>query len=202
MTSSPRALLAALLLLLPTAPAVLVAASAAPAGAAPASVAGRAWDAPPEDYAAYDPQRRCRREALPGTVELARWFARQGGRLGGLVRGCRVGGTSEHKDGRAFDWHVDARVRADRRLVADVLDRLTAPDRAGNEDALARRMGVMYVIWDDRLWSAWDGFEPEPYLSGSCRRVTRCSPTLRHRDHVHVSLSRAGARGLTSWYAR
>lgn len=191
-----RALVVALLLLAaaPWAPAAVA--------SAPSGLAARAWDAPPEEYASYDPQRRCRRSAHPGTVELARWFARQGGDLGGLLRGCRVGGTSEHKDGRAFDWHVDARRRADRLLVRGILDRLTATDRQGHEDALARRMGVMYLIWDDRSWSAWDGFRAEPYLSGSCRRVTRCSPTLRHRDHVHVSLSRDGAKGLTSWYAR
>ena len=61
-------------------------------------------------------------------------------------------------------------------------------------------MGVMYVIWDDRMYAAWDEFRPEPYLSSSCRSRRRCSPTLRHRDHLHVSLTRQGAKGSTSWY--
>jgi hypothetical protein len=61
-------------------------------------------------------------------------------------------------------------------------------------------MGVMYLIWDDRMYPAWTGFEPEPYLSSSCQTRRRCSATLRHRDHLHVSLSGRGARGLTSWY--
>ena len=58
-----------------------------------------------------------------------------------------------------------------------------------------------YVIWNDRMYPAWSRFEPEPYLSSSCPSRKRCSPTLRHRDHVHVSLSRAGAKARTSWYA-
>jgi hypothetical protein len=62
-------------------------------------------------------------------------------------------------------------------------------------------MGIVYVIWNDRMYPAWDRFEPEAYLSSSCPTPKRCSPTLRHRDHLHVSLSRRGARGLTSWYA-
>lgn len=58
----------------------------------------------------------------------------------------------------------------------------------------------MYVIWDDRMYAAWDGFEPKRYLSSGCRSRKTCSPTLRHRDHMHISLSKAGAKALTSWY--
>ena len=58
----------------------------------------------------------------------------------------------------------------------------------------------MYVIWNDRMYAAWDGFEPKKYLSSGCRTRRTCSVTLRHRDHMHISLSRAGAQGRTSWY--
>jgi hypothetical protein len=61
-------------------------------------------------------------------------------------------------------------------------------------------MGIMYIIWNDHMYSAWDRFEREPYLSSSCRRRATCSTTLRHRDHMHISLSRPGGRGATSWY--
>jgi hypothetical protein len=81
--------------------------------------------------------------------------------------------------------------------VQDVL----ATDQRGNPDARARRMGIMYVIWNDRMWSAWDEFVREDYLAASCPEVATCSPTLRHRDHLHVSLTRAAGRGETSWYA-
>ncbi len=169
----------------------------------PAPAAWARYDTPVEDYAAYQPQTTCRRTVKPGTAELARWINRRfaEGTARPTLRSCRSGGTSEHKDGRAIDWSMDARSKADRLVVRDFLARLRRADAAGNEDALARRMGVMYVIWNDHMYSAWNGFDAEDYLNGGCRTPARCSATLRHRDHVHVSLGRRGARGLTSWYA-
>ena len=113
---------------------------------------------------------------------------------------CRSGGTSEHKDGRAFDWMLDARRKQDRRVAAEFLEYAFATDADGNEHAIARRMGIMYVIWNDHMYSASERFERENYLSSSCKRRKKCSATLRHRNHMHISLSKAGARGQTSWY--
>jgi hypothetical protein len=50
------------------------------------------------------------------------------------------------------------------------------------------------------MYAAWNRFEPEPYLSSSCPSRRKCSATLRHRDHLHISQTRAGGRGDTSWY--
>ncbi len=47
---------------------------------------------------------------------------------------------------------------------------------------------------------AWREFDAEDHLSGGCTGLARCSRTLRHRDHVHLSLGRPGARAATSWY--
>ena len=156
---------------------------------------------PVEDYAPYQPQTRCSPAAKPGTVELARWIVRRyGGGFGGISRACRRGSTSEHHEGRAFDWTVSATKAADRRRVRRFLEDLFADDAAGNPDARARRMGVMYVIWDDLIYSAWEEFRAERYRSSGCRRLRACSATLRHRDHVHISITRRAARGRTSWY--
>ena len=119
---------------------------------------------------------------------------------GPIARPCRDGGTSEHKEGRAFDWTLDARRKQDRRLANEFLAYAFATDAQGNEHAKARRMGVMYIIWNDHMYSAGDRFEKEGYLSSSCKRRKNCSATLRHRNHMHISLSRAGGRGDTSWY--
>jgi hypothetical protein len=155
---------------------------------------------PVESYAPYQPQRTCARKDKPGTVALGRWLVARGGVYGGTLRSCGSGGQSEHKDGRAFDWMLDAK-DADDRAVADAfLVEAFADDELGDTDALARRMGIMYVIWNDRMYAAWDGFEPKKYLSSGCRTRRTCSVTLRHRDHMHISLSRAGAKGRTSWY--
>ncbi|MDN4159880.1 hypothetical protein [Nocardioides abyssi] len=154
-----------------------------------------------EDYASYQPQTRCSPSAKPGTVALGRWLVKKyGGSYGGVSRSCG-GGTSEHAEGRAFDWTLDARRKVDRRVARAFLRDVRAADGKGREDAKARRMGIMYLIWDDRMYAAWNGFEPEPYLSSSCRKRAKCSTTLRHRDHLHVSLTRKGGRGATSWYA-
>jgi hypothetical protein len=154
-----------------------------------------------EDYASYDPSSKCHEKPKPGTAYLARWVVkRYGGSLIGMSRDCRRRATSEHQNGRALDWALDAWRKADRERARAFLDRIFATDARGNTDAWARRMGVMYVVWNDRMYPAWTGFEPEPYLSSSCRTRKKCSPTLRHRNHVHVSLSRRGARGVTSWY--
>jgi len=156
--------------------------------------------APIEDYASYQPQTKCRPKAKPGTKVLGRWLVRKyGGGFGGISRSCGPG-TSEHKEGRAFDWTLDATRKADRRRAQAFLQDAFRTDRQGNTDARARRMGIMYLIWNDRMFSAWNEFEPEPYLSSSCKSKRTCSKTLRHRDHVHVSLSRKGGRGETSWY--
>ena len=153
-----------------------------------------------EDYAPYQPQSRCAPKAKPGTKELGRWIVkRYGGGFGGISRECGSG-TSEHYEGRAFDWTVDARKRSDRRKVRRFLGDLFATDGSGNTHARARRMGIMYVIWDDRIYSAWHAFDPRRYKSAGCKKVKSCSATLRHRDHVHVSITRKAARGKTSWY--
>lgn len=161
-----------------------------------------AWTLPIEDYAPYQPQKICRDRALPGTKAFAAWVNRSfaGGTAIANLRPCGSGGTSEHKDGRAVDWTMSATRARDRATVREFLGRLRATDAAANPDALARRMGVMYVIWNDRMYASYRQFEPTPYLSSSCRSVDRCSRTLRHRDHVHVSLSLDGGWGRTSWY--
>lgn len=153
-----------------------------------------------EDYAGYQPQERCKPKAKPGTRALARWLVRRGGGEGPMSRSCRSGGTSEHKEGRAFDWMLDVDRRQDRTLAREFLALAFADDRHGNTDARARRMGIMYVIWNDHMYAAWDEFEEDDYLSSSCGRPKKCSPTLRHRDHMHISLSRPGGMGRTSWY--
>ncbi len=163
--------------------------------------AASAWTEAPEDYASYEPEDGCRSRPLAGTSELASWIDRSfaGGAARATMRACSSS-TSEHQDGRAIDWTMDADRRAQRREVARFLAKVFADDRDGERHALARRMGIMYVIWNDRMYASYRTFEARDYLSSSCRTVERCSKTLRHRDHVHLSLSQRGGRGLTSWY--
>ena len=156
---------------------------------------------PIEPYAGYQPQTKCRQRPKPGVLMLADWLVARGGAYGPITRACSRSSTSEHQESRAFDWILDARNSSDRALAQALLDELFAPDDTGQPHALARRMGIMYIIWNDRMYAAYDDFEPKRYLSSGCRSKRKCSPTLRHRDHMHLSLTRKGARGKTSWYA-
>ena len=156
---------------------------------------------PLEPYAGYQPQSTCRRTPKPGILLLADWLVARGGGYGPISRSCAGSSTSEHKESRAFDWLLDATDPADAALAAALLDEVLAPDDTGQPHALARRMGIMYIIWDDTMYASYDGFVAKRYLSSGCRTRRTCSPTLRHRDHLHVSLTRKGARGRTSWYA-
>ena len=153
-----------------------------------------------EDFASYQAQTKCSPRAKPGTTYLGHWLVRRyGGSFGSISRACG-GGASEHKEGRAFDWSLNVKKKADRKSARKFLRGAFKEDKRGNVAAKARRMGIMYVIWNDTMYSAWNEFEPTPYLSSSCKKKRKCSKTLRHRDHMHVSLSRKGGKGRTSWY--
>jgi hypothetical protein len=110
--------------------------------------------------------------------------------------------VSEHKEGRAFDWALNANSRRDRHYAAHFLRRLRKPDRFGRRDALARRMGIMYAIWNDRIYSATHHYRTRRYKHPACRTIRRCSASYRHRNHMHISLTRPAARTKTSWYRR
>lgn len=105
-----------------------------------------------EDYAPYQPQTRCSPKAKAGTLVMSRFVHRRfGGGSGSISRPCRSGGTSEHKEGRAYDWPLDATRKRDRQTARAFMDFVFAADKHGNEDARARRMGIMYVIWNDHV---------------------------------------------------
>jgi hypothetical protein len=109
----------------------------------------------------------------------------------GIVRGCTVGGASEHKEGRAWDWRVSASNPEHVAQVDDLMTWLLAPDELGNDGAMARRLGVMYVIWDSRIWKSYQASRGwQPYAGAS-----------PHTDHVHLSFSWAGALAETSYWS-
>ncbi len=166
-----------------------------------AAAAGPAAASSVDDYARYQPQTTCASQTLPGTEFLLRYLVNHypGTGYSSTLRAC-TSGTSEHKDGRALDWAADAADATDRATVAAFLERAFATDKAGNPHALARRMGIMYLIWNDHIYSAYNHFEKRDYVNSGCSDPKDCSKTLRHRDHVHISLSRSGASAQTTFY--
>ena len=132
---------------------------------------------------------------------LARTYAGYGATSWMSAYACGTdGGQSEHYEGRAIDWMVG--VHNPRQLAAAraFLSWLFATDSAGNRFAMARRLGVMYVIFDNRMWGAWDGTWED--YNGCARLTSRADDNACHRTHMHISLSWNGAMGRTSYWTK
>ena len=164
--------------------------------------ADRLLSVPIEDPA-YDGARKCTPKASrPGMLALQRWLERNSrGVFWGSYR-CEKGGKGQaslHAENRAIDWHLDAAVRADERAAEKLIRLLLAPDTAGNPQALARRMGVEELIWDCGYWSAgmtqFTDYRPCYGKRGKLKR--KVNATIAHRDHVHIGMTKAGAKGST-----
>ena len=144
-----------------------------------------------EGLSPYLPQVSCDPVAKPGTLAVrSMLLATYGGRDLGITRGCDVGATSEHKEGRAWDWGLNASVPAEKAVADQFLTWLLAPGPNGMPAYNARRLGVMYVIFNGRIWSS--------YRAGDGWRVY--SGGESHADHIHISLSWSGAAKRTSWW--
>lgn len=152
----------------------------------PQSLASNVIDA----HLGYQPQSTCTPSAKPGTTALLKLLiSTWGGGSSGISRACSVGTTSEHKEGRALDWHMDVRSASQRKRVDRALAWLTA-----NNGEVAYRLGVMYVLWNQHIWSL---YYPE---LGWRKMADRGSYTANHKNHVHISLSWDGAMKQTSWW--
>jgi hypothetical protein len=178
--------------------------------AVPAAALGRANPADelvhlPIEASTYDKATHCSSRTRPGVVKMTEWLDENvRGVFWGSYR-CEMWGKKEaslHAENRAIDWHLDAAVKADRRAARKLIALLLATDSAGNTQALARRMGVEELIWDCTYWAA--GMQDFiPY--GACftrrgKEIKGVNPTVAHRDHVHIGMTRAGAAGKTSFW--
>jgi hypothetical protein len=170
----------------------------------PHNPADRLLDVPIEP-STYDPATHCDPRTKPGMVDLQRWLEHNvRGVFWGSYR-CEKWGrhsASLHAENRAIDWHLSVHSAADRRAAKTLIALLLAPDRAGNPQALARRMGVEEIIWDCRYWGAgMPDFEPySACLTKRGKLNRRVDDTTAHRDHIHLGMTKAGAAALTSFW--
>jgi hypothetical protein len=157
----------------------------------------------PIDRYHYDHSKHCRKHPQRGTVALQHWLERHArGVSWGIIRCEKLGpgNYSLHADGRALDWHLDVHNRADRREAKRLIALMLAPDRDGNEFALARRMGVQEIIWDCHAWWGTEGMVKYGYCYDKKGRRKKVDDTNAHRNHIHFGLSRAGAAMRTSFW--
>ena len=109
----------------------------------------------------------------------------------GIVRDCGGGGQSEHKEGRAFDWGVSVTNAHQVAELNAVLSWLLAADASGNKAARVRRFEIMYMIWNSRIWQAYQADKGwQVYVGESA-----------HTDRVHFSFGWNGAKQVTSWWS-
>ncbi|WP_460606139.1 peptidoglycan-binding domain-containing protein [Jatrophihabitans fulvus] len=157
-----------------------------------------------EPLAPYQEQVSCDPRAKPGAVRLGRLLSATYRASGGFSVATPCGSSiehSEHYDGRAVDWMVNYRNLSQRAAAKAVLSWLFARDAAGNTSAMARRLGVMYVIFDGRMWGSWSGtWEDYNGCTRSKAMKARAYDNACHRDHMHISLDWNGAMGTTSFW--
>ena len=110
-----------------------------------------------EAYSSYLPQVSCDPIAKPGTLALrAMLLATYGGRDLGITRACNIGGLSEHKEGRAWDWGLKAAKPGEKAAADRFLHWLLAKGpKSSGYGYNARRLGVMYVIWNGKIWGGY-----------------------------------------------
>ncbi len=153
-----------------------------------------------EPLSGYEPQTVCDPTDKPGAILLANLLTRTyPGTTASISRPC-TGGTSEHFDGRAIDWMTSMRTPAGLDRGNAMITWMLATDAAGNSYANARRLGVMYLIWNDKIWAAYrpaDGWRP---YSTCAAHPEVAADSACHRNHVHTSLSTLGASGTTSYW--
>lgn len=203
LTRSLRAVSGLLAATLATGALALVAAS--PASATPVPHTPSGLPRAIEPMAQYVGQTACDPYTHGGTKNLARLLARTYGSYGGAgyntSYSCGTDGSrSEHYDGRAIDWMVSVRNAKQYAAAKAAISWLLATDSHGNRFAMARRLGVMYLIYNNRMWGAWDG-KWEQY-NGCYKLKSHAYDNSCHRTHVHISLSFNGALGHTSFWQK
>lgn len=152
-----------------------------------------------DPFASYDAQDTCDPTAKPGVVSFKDLILKTYPVTGdyGITRACNVGSTSEHKEGRAWDWKVNYFNTSQRDIADTVIDWLLDTDQHGNACANARRLGMMYFIWNKEIWGAYRSPNSSCKTAG-WKGYTGSNP---HTDHVHISWAWSGAKKQTTWWS-
>ncbi len=127
----------------------------------------------------------------PGVADFSNLLRAEYGRADwGIHRACSEPGNSEHKEGRALDYPFNVNNATQKAQAEQLLAWLMATDQYGNTHALIRRLGIMYIIWNGRIWYSYRASQGWQDYDGA-------SP---HTDHIHFSFGWPGARKQTTWW--
>lgn len=146
---------------------------------------------PPVDpYATHEPAGEARDlTEKPGVVAFRNWAIARWGERAGSPRNIVADKPGEHGEGRAWDQMVDSVGQGQQ-----IADELLASE--GTEPhALARRAGIMYMIWNNQIWRSY------PWKGAPSGAWGPYSGKSAHADHLHYSFGWPGAMGETSLYS-
>lgn len=154
----------------------------------------RAPRLPVDPYAPHEPATGFDPTPKEGAKAFRAWALKMWGERPGspenIGRWDRVEKPSEHHEGRAWDLMV-----RDKAHGQEVVDALLAPDpTTGEPHALARRAGIMYLIWNRQMWRAY------PWAGAPAGTWSPYGGENPHIDHIHFSFSRDGGAGETTLY--
>jgi hypothetical protein len=189
--------------------ALLVAAAAVPAAAAaPAPVpvpAPRTFGSVADNFPQFERENTCSPTEKPGAKKLRKLLKKTYGSSisSNTVRAC-TSADSGHEEGRAVDWMTNKKVPAQKAMAKAFIAWLEAPDSYGNTYAMARRLGVEYVIWNNRMWRTYDtgrGWTEYDNCLHKQKKGKAAWANACHRTHVHISLSWDGAYKRTSYFS-
>jgi hypothetical protein len=139
----------------------------------------------------------------PGAIALRTLLRRTYGKAIGsnIVRRC-TRADSGHEEGRAVDWMTNVRVPEQRAMAEAFIAWLQATDQYFNPYAMARRLGVEYLIWNNKIWRTYDPARGWTDYAGCTakKKAAKKYDNTCHRNHVHISLSWDGAYNRTSYF--
>ena len=176
--------------------------AAGPASAAAVPYAPK-YHAGIDAYASYETENTCSVKPKPGVVAWRDLLIRTyGSRWNNISRACSAS-VSGHEEGRALDYGNLASNPTQKAQADALLGWLLATDVHGNRHAMARRLGIQYIQYNNRMWRAYNpgaGWQPQALSGKNCANLGSGYVTSCHRDHIHFSFAWAGANKKTSYF--
>jgi hypothetical protein len=171
-----------------------------PASADVVAPSTRTFGALIDNPASWERESGCSPTEKKGPKQLRKLLLATYGPVGAnIVRACSRA-DSGHEEGRALDWMVSVRDPAQKAIAESYLAWLQAPDEFGNPSAMARRLGISYVIWNNQMWRPGSGLWSAYSDCAEKKKRFKKFDNTCHRNHVHTSFSWDGALGRTSYY--
>lgn len=189
------------------------------------------FTAPVDEVPKYRRENECSQTKKPGPLFVEDLIRKTyGPATFYILRKCPKYPRSGHHAGRALDWMQHVNKPKEKKAVYDFIHWLNKSER-GVQHANARRLGMMYIIWDDKKFYYFRGGRAtwEPYYTTAwvkeydqadqklkpVRKKVACTSTkpeesairgkqydnICHRNHLHISFTHEGAAAETSFYA-